>query len=189
MRVNILTGTRFQAGLVINILSNMKTSVNIYSSSPASKWNFANPKYVSLHFVPLFSAIFSHLTKINSPTWFKEISSVLFDFFASFMMRKCDVLHAWSSFGFYSVKKAKQQKGPPAPPKFKVSLEKWLRMLVNETNDESMNQHWKSQDGCCHFVSFDAEFVANFRLLSIHQFSLPISVRNGLRVHPARASE
>ncbi len=109
MRVNILTGTRFQAGLVINILSNMKTSVNIYSSSPASKWNFANPKYVSLHFVPLFSAIFSYLTKINSPMWFKEISSVLFDFFASFMMEKCDVLHAWSSFGLHSIKKAKKQ--------------------------------------------------------------------------------
>jgi glycosyltransferase involved in cell wall biosynthesis len=109
MRVNILTGTRYHAGLVINILSDIKTSVNIYSSSPASKWNFANPKYVSLHFVPLFSAIFSHLTKINSPIWFNEISSVLFDFFASFMMRKCDVLHAWSSFGFYSIKKAKQQ--------------------------------------------------------------------------------
>lgn len=109
MRVNILTGTRYHAGLVINILSDIKTSVNIYSSSPANKWNFANPKYVSLHFVPVFSAIFSHLTKINSPTWFKEISSVLFDFFASFMMRKCDVLHVWSSFGFYSIKKAKQQ--------------------------------------------------------------------------------
>jgi hypothetical protein len=87
------------------------------------------------------------------------------------------------------VQKAKQQKGPPAPPKFKISLEKWLRMLVNETNDEAMNQHWKSQDGCCHFVSFDAEFVANFRLLSNNQFSLPISVRNRLRVHPARAPE
>ena len=53
------------------------------------------------------------------------------------------------------VEKAEQQKGPPAPPKFKVSLEKWLRMLINDTNDEWMNQHWKSQDGCCHFVSFD----------------------------------
>lgn len=109
MRVNILTGTRFHAGLVASILSNIKTSVNIYSSSPANKWNFSDTKYVSLHFVPLFSAIFSFLTKINSPTWFKEISSVLFDFFAAFIMRKCDVLHVWSSFGFYSIKQAKKQ--------------------------------------------------------------------------------
>ena len=109
MRVNIVTGTRFQAGLVASILSNIETSVNIYSSSPANKWNFSDTKYVSLHFVPLFSAIFSYLTKINSPTWLKEISSVLFDFFAAFIMRKCDVLHSWSSFGFYSIKKAKKQ--------------------------------------------------------------------------------
>lgn len=51
------------------------------------------------------------------------------------------------------VEKAQKEPGPPAPPKFKVSLEKWLRMLVHDTNDTAMNQHWKAQDECCHFVS------------------------------------
>lgn len=109
MKVNILTGTRFHSGLVVNVLSDNKTFVNLYSSSPASRWTFANPNYVSLHFVPLFSAIFSHLTKVNTPMWFTEISSVLFDYLASFFMKNCDVLHVWSSFGLRSIKKAKEQ--------------------------------------------------------------------------------
>ena len=108
MRVNILAGTRFQSGLVVNVLSKIKYSINVYSSSPAGKWNFLYPQYVKLFFLPLLSRIFSYLTKINSPVWFKEVSAVLFDILAAFFMKKCEVLHVWSSFGYYSIKKAKQ---------------------------------------------------------------------------------
>jgi len=50
------------------------------------------------------------------------------------------------------VAKANKEQGPLPPPKFKVSLEKWLRMLVHDTNDEKMNVHWMPQDQICHFV-------------------------------------
>ena len=50
-------------------------------------------------------------------------------------------------------RKANRKHGPPAPPKFKVSFEKWLRFLVEDTKDKHMNNHWKPQDQICHFVS------------------------------------
>jgi hypothetical protein len=108
MKVNILAGTRFQSGLVVNILSKLKHEVSVYSSSPKSKWNFTYPQQVSLYFVPLVSAIFSHITRVKSKILFKEISAVVFDVFISFFMKKSDVLHAWSSFGLYSIRKAKK---------------------------------------------------------------------------------
>ena len=108
MRVNIVAGTRFHSGLVVNILSRKEYSVQIFSSSPSSKWSFLYPNHVSLRFVPLLSRIFSYATKINPPVWFKEISAVLFDFLASFLIKKPDVLHVWSSFGLFCMKKAKR---------------------------------------------------------------------------------
>ena len=51
------------------------------------------------------------------------------------------------------VAKANKEDGPRPPPKFKVSLEKWLRFLVHDTDDEKMNVHWMPQDKICHFVS------------------------------------
>ncbi|CAG5076686.1 Oidioi.mRNA.OKI2018_I69.PAR.g8520.t1.cds [Oikopleura dioica] len=61
------------------------------------------------------------------------------------------------------IEKARKEPGPPAPPKFKVSLEKWLRMLVHDTNDAAMNQHWKAQDECCHFCAMDYEYIIHGR--------------------------
>lgn len=108
MKINILAGTRFQSGLVVNILSGIKHEVNIYSSSPKSKWNFIYKDYVTLHFIPFISAIFSHVTKITSSNFNKEISTVLFDLLSSIVMKKCNILHVWSSFGLYSIKRAKK---------------------------------------------------------------------------------
>ncbi len=108
MRINILTGTRFHSGLIVNIVSRNKNFINVYSSSPRSKWSFLHKNYVKLHFVPLLSGIFSHLTKIASPVFFKELSTVLFDIVSSVIMRRCDILHSWSSYGLYSIKKARR---------------------------------------------------------------------------------
>ena len=58
---------------------------------------------------------------------------------------------AYHIYDWYVVK-ANKEKGPPPPPKFKVSLEKWLRMLVHDKHDEKMNVHWMPQDQICHFV-------------------------------------
>ena len=51
-------------------------------------------------------------------------------------------------------KRAEKEKGASAPPKFKVSLEKFLRLVVSESNEDKVNVHWRSQDGNCHIVSF-----------------------------------
>jgi len=108
MKVNILAGTRFHSGLVVNILSKLKYEVNIYSSSPKNRWNFKHPKYVKLYFVPLLSAIVSAFTKKAQGAFFKESSAVIFDMLSSVIMKKSDILHAWSSFGLYSIRKAKK---------------------------------------------------------------------------------
>ena len=109
MKVNISVGTRFHSGLVVNILSKLKYDVAIYSSSPKSKWNFLYPNQVRLYFVPLISAIYGHLAKSNPNIWFKEISTVAFDIMVSLFMRKATILHVWSSFGLYSIKKSKKR--------------------------------------------------------------------------------
>ena len=58
------------------------------------------------------------------------------------------------AYNVYNVlaRRANRKNGAPPPPKFKVSLEKWLRYLVEDTNDRNMNVHWKPQDKICHFV-------------------------------------
>ena len=77
------------------------------------------------------------------------------------------------------VAKANKERGPPPPPKFKVSLEKWLRMLVHDTNDKKMNVHWMPQDQICHFVRQKPDEL----------FPKLILVRDGLRIHHPRATE
>jgi len=63
----------------------------------------------------------------------------------------------------WAVVKANKEKGPPPPPKFKVSLEKWLRMLVHDKHDEKMNVHWMPQDQICHFCAIDYEYIIHGR--------------------------
>jgi glycosyltransferase involved in cell wall biosynthesis len=108
MKVNILVGTRFQAAQLAKILLDYKYNINIYSSSPASKWQLSREERYRIHFIPLFANIFTAITKIPLPNCIREFSVTVFDFLSSIFMVRSDILHVWSSFGLYSIKKAKK---------------------------------------------------------------------------------
>ena len=108
MKVNILVGTRFQAAQLAKILLKYKYNLRIYSSSPVSKWKLDSKYGKIIYFIPLFANIFTAITKISLPSFAMEFSVKIFDFFSSLYMRKSDILHVWSSFGLYSIKKAKK---------------------------------------------------------------------------------
>jgi len=79
------------------------------------------------------------------------------------------------------VAKANKEDGPRPPPKFKVSLEKWLRFLVHDTDDEKMNVHWMPQDKICHFVSQNR--VSNCLVVEMVVFFNPlVDIPRPLRV-------
>ncbi|PAU37304.1 hypothetical protein CKF94_15575 [Vibrio coralliilyticus] len=108
MRVNIVVGTRFQAALLARTLLKHKKDVHVYSSSPEKKWCLEEDNVKRVHFVPLVANIFTALTKILLPNSLREASVKLFDLMTSLVMRKADIVHVWSSFGLYTIKKAKK---------------------------------------------------------------------------------
>lgn len=107
IKVNIVVGSRFNASKVVEILAdkNELYDVVIYTSSKRRNWKIEG-KNVGYVFVPHFSAIISGLFKFHCPVWFDNISSVLFDWITSLFMRRCDVLHAWSSYCLKCLEKA-----------------------------------------------------------------------------------
>ena len=109
MKVNILVGVRFQAGQLAKVLMEVGHDLNIYSSSPAKKWRLGESNNHRIHFVPMLANIFHALTKRQLPYWIREWSIVLFDVLCSIFMTRSDILHAWSSFGLISIRKAKRQ--------------------------------------------------------------------------------
>lgn len=108
MRVNIIVGVRFQASQLAKILLKHKIDTHVYSSSPVSKWKLDEGDKYRVHFIPLFANIFTAITKLSLPSFIREFSVQVFDFLASILMRKSDIVHVWSSFGLYSMKKAKK---------------------------------------------------------------------------------
>jgi len=108
MKINILVGARFQAAQLAKILLKSECDVRVYSSSPVSKWKLDKKYGKVVYFVPLFANIFTTVSKIPLPNFIKELSVSVFDFLTAILMRKSDVLHAWSSFGLISIKKAKK---------------------------------------------------------------------------------
>jgi len=108
MKINILVGARFHAAQLAKILLKSEYDVRAYSSSPVSKWKLDKKYGKVVYFVPLFANIFTTVSKIPLPNFIKELSVSVFDFLTSILMRKSDVLHAWSSFGLISIKKAKK---------------------------------------------------------------------------------
>jgi glycosyltransferase involved in cell wall biosynthesis len=109
MKVNILVGTRFQAAQLAKLLLKYKYKLSIYSSSPKSKWGLEKQDQHIIHFIPLFANIFTAITKIALPSFLREQSVKVFDYLSSRFMREADILHVWSSFGLYSIKKAKKK--------------------------------------------------------------------------------
>ncbi|WP_445779257.1 glycosyltransferase family 4 protein [Shewanella sp.] len=107
IKVNIVVGARFNASKVVEILAaqNDLYDVVIYTSSKRKNWKIEG-KNVGYVFIPHFSAIISGLFKFNCPVWFDNISSVYFDWITSLFMRRCDILHAWSSYCLKCIAKA-----------------------------------------------------------------------------------
>ncbi|WP_216617401.1 glycosyltransferase family 4 protein [Vibrio coralliilyticus] len=106
--MNIVVGARFHAALLARTLLKYQKDVHIYSSSPEKKWDIEDEKAKRVHFVPLVANIFTAITKISLPNSFREASVKLFDLMTSLIIRKADIVHVWSSFGLYTIKKAKK---------------------------------------------------------------------------------
>jgi len=107
LKVNIVVGARFNASKVVEILAEQSElyDVVIYTSSKKSNWGITNNN-VGYVFVPHISAIIGHLSKRQPPMWLEDLSSILFDWFVSVIMRKCNILHVWSSYGLRSIVRA-----------------------------------------------------------------------------------
>jgi len=103
MKVNMVVGGRFNAPPMAHALARL-TDLRIYSSAPPSYWPGAG-RCVTV--VPHLSIIYNKLTKRLPGRTFKDVSTRLFSVAASLAMRDADVIYAWATFGYESMKKGR----------------------------------------------------------------------------------
>jgi glycosyltransferase involved in cell wall biosynthesis len=111
IKVNLLVGARFQAKLVANFLQKNNIDTNIYTSSPPKKWHEESLPKKKIIFVPLIFKIFSIIFRVKAMRRLREFDAIIFDFIASIIMRKSDLLHGWATFSLISAKKIKKTGG------------------------------------------------------------------------------
>jgi glycosyltransferase involved in cell wall biosynthesis len=111
MKVNLLVGARFNAKLVANFLQRNNIDNFIYTSSPPKKWHEESLPRKKIIFVPLIIKIFSTILRVKTIRRLRELDAIIFDFIASLVMRRSDVLHGWATFSLLSAKKQKKRGG------------------------------------------------------------------------------
>ena len=111
MKVNILVGARFNGKLVADFLQKKNIDNYIYTSSPPKKWNEPALAPKKIIFVPLIVKIFSKIFRFKAYRILRELDVILFDFIASLIMRKSDVLHGFATFSLLSAIKQKRRGG------------------------------------------------------------------------------
>ena len=111
IKVNILVGARFNGKLVADFFQRKSIDFYIYSSAPANKWHNPELPKKKIIFIPLVMKILSRILGVRFSRGVREFDAKLFDFIASLLMRKSDVLHGWATFSLTSAIKHKKRGG------------------------------------------------------------------------------
>ncbi len=105
LKVNIVVGGRFHSEQTYFALTDLGFDVKIYASSP--KRYFKSIPNKDIIFIPKLFQAFRKCFKIRLHRYFDDISSLIFDFTASLIMRQSDIIWGFNGDSFLSGRKLK----------------------------------------------------------------------------------
>lgn len=108
MKVNIVVGARFNAGITAKALVRNRIDFSVYTSSPSKNWEAAM-KHV--RFAPMPFRILASLSGKRISGSLKEKDAIMFDRMVAVLMRGSNILHGWASFSLVSGEKQKRRGG------------------------------------------------------------------------------
>jgi len=110
MKINILVGGSFYSVMMVEALSAFgEDDVVIYSSAPKRKF-MSHGRQLRTRFIPMPASIIQYLSGVALKR-FMDADSRLFDWIASLVMRRHDVLHGFATYSLLSGAKTKKNKG------------------------------------------------------------------------------
>ena len=106
LKANIIVGGRFHGNQLFYALQNAGFDVLIYTSSPKNYWKgIDNNKII---FVPKLDQIISKIFKVKLPRIFSTVSTLIFDYIISKLMRDADLIWGFNGESLLSAKKQKK---------------------------------------------------------------------------------
>ena len=108
-RINIVVGGRFQSGLLYEALKNLGHDVRIYASSPPQF--FPEIPFGRITFIPKLSQLVQKGLGVKSPRWLTYLSSVIFDYLVSIVMRDADLIWGFNGDSYLSGSALKRRGG------------------------------------------------------------------------------
>lgn len=107
-KVNILVGGTFHFPMMMQRLEEQGYDVMVYSSTPSFKVKQPVDRK-RVKFIPQLFQIINKCLKFRIPQTLRHFDTVIFDFLASIMMRRCDVLIGFAGCSLISAKLAKRR--------------------------------------------------------------------------------
>lgn len=104
-KINIIVGGRFHSAQTYKALLRLNYDVKIYASSPKRYFKDINKNDVI--FIPKLSQLIQKLFRVKLPRIFNDISSIMFDFWVSIIMRDADFIWGYNGDSLYCGKKIK----------------------------------------------------------------------------------